>query len=116
MFVFRGQYGVVVERGRGWYGHWRCMCVVRCALRVVVVRGACTISGYVDRVDGVSCVYCVIACNQSNGWTSLMYACWGGHVAVAGWLVDEKGCDVSARSTVGVDLCLHTALTDVVGV
>jgi hypothetical protein len=73
---------------------------------VVVERGTCTISGYVDRVDGVSCV-CVIACYQSDGWTSLMFACWGGNVAVVGWLVDEKGCDVNARSTVCVDLWLR---------
>ena len=43
--------------------------------------------------------------------TALMLACQQGHSDVARWLVDEKGCNVNATDTVGVDLWLRAALT-----
>jgi hypothetical protein len=41
---------------------------------------------------------------RQDGSTSLMVACHNGRLDVARWLVAEKGCDVNAKNTVGVDL------------
>jgi hypothetical protein len=46
---------------------------------------------------------CMSVCQA--GRTALVLACREGHLDVAAWLVDEKGCDVNARRTVGSRLC-----------
>jgi hypothetical protein len=42
---------------------------------------------------------------RQDGSTGLMVACQEGRLDVARWLVDEKGCDVNARRTVGSRVC-----------
>ena len=44
---------------------------------------------------------------RQDGSTALMLACGNGRLDVARWLVDEKGCDVNARRTVGSGLWVY---------
>ena len=54
----------------------------------------------------VACAVWYLACVDpwsvldQDGGTALMSACSSGHLSVARWLVDEKGVDVNATSTV----------------
>ena len=56
-----------------------------------------------------------LACRSQNGSTALLLACMNGHLAVARWLIEEKGVDYRAeKSTVSV-MCFSKRSGIVVG-
>ena len=63
------------------------MSVLEARLCVVMVSGE-----QVDCVAGGR-----LACRSQNGSTALLLACMNGHLAVARWLIEEKGVDYRAE-------------------
>ena len=52
-----------------------------------------------DWILVVAIVFALAMGSKQNGLTALLHACANGHLAIARWLVDEKGIDHCADKT-----------------
>ena len=66
--------------------------VVDCDVCVVVVSSE-QIGCVVQWLSTVGC----LTCGVQAGYTALLAACWNGQLAVARWLIEEKGVDYRAE-------------------